>query len=54
MYSYISHQTHSVLSFSSAGNGQFLTGIFKGTYIVSVKLKEVAGGNYYKNCCLRW
>ena len=37
------------LSLRSAGKGQFLTGIFKTTYIVLVNLQEVAGG---KNCCL--
>jgi len=37
------------LSFSSAGKGQFLTGIFKTTYIVLVNHQEVAGS---KKCCL--
>jgi len=35
------------LSFSSAGKRQFLTGIFKTTYIVSVNLQEVAGGKKF-------
>ena len=37
------------LRFSSAGKGQFLTSIFKTTYVVLVNLQEVAGP---KNCCL--
>ena len=42
----------SSLSFSSAGKGQFLTGItifFETTYIVLVNLQEVSGS---KSCCL--
>ena len=39
------------LSFSSAGKGQFLTGIFLKQHIVLANLQEVAGR---KNCCLRW
>ena len=35
------------LSFGSAGKGQFLTSIFKTTYIVSVNLQEVAGGKKF-------